>query len=154
MIFIAPLTQKIYAQNTAGNIKAIHALFDEMNRHDTMAIASFFDDSARLESPNWEGAEKGKQGVITVYSRYFKGTPDYSFTITNIVAGNDAVVVEYTFGGTFSNPEPGTPNYMYNKKYVLKASTRYTFKHNKITAAVSYFDQVAFLRQVGFFDQH
>lgn len=125
-----------------------------MNRHDSIAVASFFDDSSKLESPNWEGFEKGKQGVATVYSRYFKGTPDISFTITNIFEAGNEVIVEFTFGGKFSNPEAGTPDYMRNKVYTLKASTRYSFSYNKIIAAKSYFDQVAFLRQVGFFDQH
>jgi len=134
--------------------QTIQALFNDMNKHDSVAIASYFADSARLESPNWEGQEKGKQGVTTVYSRYFKGTPDLQFSISNIVSSNNTVVVEYTFGGKFSNPEAGTPEYMRNKTYMLKASTRYNFKNNKIIFATTYFDQVAFLRQVGFFDQH
>ena len=28
---------------------------EAMNRHDTNALASFYADSARVESPNWEG---------------------------------------------------------------------------------------------------
>lgn len=147
-------SQHAVAQTAEHNIQLVTALFDKMNKHDTVAIAGFFSDSAKLESPNWEGQEKGKQGVTTVYYRYFKGTPDLQYTITNIVVSDDAVVVEYTFAGTFSNPEAGTPEYMRNKKYVLKGSTRYNIVNHLITYSVSYFDQVAFLKQVGFFDPH
>jgi len=142
--------QQAVAQKNTGNEGLIRGLFEAINRHDSLAVANFFDDSARLESPNWQGQEKGKQGVTTIYSRYFKGTPDIRFIITNMVEGDGAVVVEYTFGGKFSNPEPGTPAYMNNKTYLLKAATRYNISHNKIVYAVSYFDQVDFLRQVGY----
>lgn len=143
------------ATQTAGhNIQLVTALFDKMNKHDTVAIAGYFSDSAMLESPNWEGQEKGKQGATKVYSRYFKSTPDLQYNITNIVARDDAVVVEYTFAGTFSNPEAGTPEYMRNRKYVLKGSTRFNIVNHLISYSISYFDQVAFLRQVGFFDPH
>ncbi len=142
------------AQPASVNTKLIRDLFDKMNKHDTTAIGSFFDDSAKIESPNWEGVQTGKQAVVTVYSRYFKGAPNMQFNITNITATDDAVVVEYTFGGQFTNPEPGTPEYMRNKSYTLKSCTHYNIAHNKIIAAISYFDQVSFLRQVGFFDPH
>jgi steroid delta-isomerase-like uncharacterized protein len=140
-------------KKAATNTKLINALFKAMNQHDSIAIAGFFADSATLESPNWEGTQKGKQAVTTVYSRYFKGTPDLTFNVANMVACDTVVVVEYTFAGQFSNPEGSSPAYMKDKKYSLKGITRYNIHGGKISAAVSYFDQVAFLRQVGFFDQ-
>ena len=143
----------LQTNKTAGNIAMVNALFGAINKHDSLAVAVFFTDSATLESPNWEGVQKGKQAVVTIYSRYFKGTPDLQFKITNIIATDTAVVVEYTFEGQFSNPEGSSPAYMKDKKYSLKGSTRYNIANNKITAAISYFDQVAFLRQMGFFDQ-
>jgi steroid delta-isomerase-like uncharacterized protein len=136
------------------NTNLIKVLFKAINDHDSVAVAGFFSDTAKLESPNWQGTQVGKAAVTTVYSRYFKGTPDITYTITNMVATNNAVVVEYTFAGQFSNPEGGSPAYMKDKKYSLKGCTRYNMVGGKITASVSYFDQVDFLRQMGFFDQH
>ncbi len=138
---------------TITNINFVKALFAAINKHDSIAVAAFFGDSATLESPNWEGVQKGRPAVVTIYHRYFTGTPDLAYYITNIVATDTAVVVEYTFAGKFSNPEAGSPPYMKDKQYSLKGSTRFNMAHHKITAAVSYFDQVAFLRQVGFFEQ-
>jgi hypothetical protein len=62
--------------------------------------------------------------------------------------------VEYTFGGTLSNPEAGTPEYMKDKKYMTQGCVIFVLKGNKIVKETNYFDQVAFLRQVGFFDQN
>jgi len=49
---------------------------------------------------------------------------------------------------------PFTPDYMRGKKYSLQNCTRMSIMNGKITWQVSYFDQVAFLKQVGFFEQH
>ncbi len=138
---------------TIPNITFVKALFTALNKHDSIAVAAFFADSATLESPNWEGVQKGRPAVVTIYHRYFKGTPDLAYDITNIVATDTAVVVEYTFTGKFSNPEAGSTAYMKDKQYSLKGSTRFNIAHHKITDVVSYFGQVAFLRQVGFFEQ-
>jgi len=42
---------------------------------------------------------------------------------------------------------------MKGKKYTLNYCAILTISKNKITKETDYFDQVAFLRQVGFFDQ-
>jgi len=153
-IIVAAFPLYGFTQNATANTKLVQDLFDVINKHDSIAVGAFFDDSAKLESPNWEGVETGRRAAITVYSRYFKGTPNIRYTITHVVATENEVVVEYTFAGKFSNPEGGSPEYMKDKEYLLKGSTRYNISHNKITNSVSYFDQVAFLRQVGFFEQH
>ena len=143
-----------FTQYVTASIKLVQDLFAAINKHDSIAVGAFFADSATLESPNWEDVETGRQAAITVYSRYFKGTPDIRYIITHIVATDNEVVVEYTFAGKFSNPEGSSPDYMKDKEYSLKGSTRYNISRNKIINSISYFDQVAFLRQVGFFEQH
>jgi len=152
-ILAASLCGKAQTNKTATNIAVVKALFAAINNHDSIAVSTFFADSAILESPNWEGVQKGKPAAITIYNRYFKGTPDLAYTITHLIATDTAVVVEYTFAGKFSNPEGSSPAYMKDKHYSLKGCTLFNVAHHKITAAVSYFDQVAFLRQVGFFGQ-
>ena len=132
----------------------IDAHFKAMSRHDINAIASGYADSAEVYSPNWEGAKKGKAGITEVYSRYFKSTPDLSFTVTRVILAGEHVVVEYTQSGMLSDPEGSSPAYMKDKKYTLKCCAIFTIKDGKIAHETDYFDQVAFLRQVGFFDPH
>jgi len=140
----------VYSQSS----KLIDDHFKALASHDVKAIATGYADSAKVYSPNWEGAKTGQAGVTEVYSRYFSSTPDLAYKVTNVINAGDNVVVEYTSGGTLSNPEGATPAYMKGKKYLLNYCAIFTVKNNKIIKETDYFDQVAFLRQVGFFDQH
>jgi steroid delta-isomerase-like uncharacterized protein len=134
------------------------ALIDEhfkaINNHDIKTIVSEYAADAQTFSPNWEGAKAGPDGVTETFGRYFKSTPDLSYTVINTITAANAVIVEYTFTGTLSNPEAGTPDYMKGKKYTFQGCAVFILKDNKIVKETNYFDQVAFLRQVGFFDQN
>jgi steroid delta-isomerase-like uncharacterized protein len=134
--------------------KLIDDHFKAITGHDVKAIAGGYDDSAKVSSPNWEGAKTGPAGITEVYSRYFASTPDLAYKVLNIINAGESVIVECSFSGTLSNPEGATPAYMKDKKYTLNACAVFVIKNNKIIKETDYFDQVAFLRQVGFFDQH
>jgi steroid delta-isomerase-like uncharacterized protein len=133
--------------------KLIEDHFKAMSNHDVKAIVAGYDDSAKVYSPNWEGAKTGTAGVTEVYSRYFTSTPDLTYKVTRSIDAGENIIVEYTSAGTLSNPEGATPAYMKDKKYSLNICVIFTIKNNKIIKETNYFDQVAFLRQVGFFDQ-
>jgi steroid delta-isomerase-like uncharacterized protein len=141
------------AQSSSTTSRIARAWLDDLNRRDTLALAALYADTARLYSPNWEGAETGPAGVRGIYRRYFSSTPDLQHEMTHLIATDSSLVIEYTFRGTLSNPEGATPAYMKGKKYELQAITRMDLRGGKIAGQVSYFDQVAFLRQMGFFDQ-
>ena len=133
--------------------KLIDDHFKALTAHDVKAIAAGYADDAKVSSPNWEGEKSGQAGITEVYTRYFSSTPDLTYKVNNIIYAGDNVVVEYDSGGTLSNPEKGTPDYMKDKKYSLKYCAVFTIKNGKIIKEADYFDQVAFLKQVGFFDQ-
>ena len=127
--------------------------FKALIAHDVKRIATGYADDAQLLSPNWEGTKVGVTGAAEVYTRYFSSTPDLVCKVVNVINAGENVVVEYTSGGTLSNPEAGTPGYMKGKKYMLNYCAVFTIKNNKIIKESDYFDQVAFLKQAGFFDQ-
>lgn len=133
--------------------KLIGDHFAALSKHDVKAIVNSYADSAKVYSPNWEGAKTGTAGITEVYTRYFASTPDLSYKVGNIIYAGDNIVVEYTVSGTLSNPEGATPAYMKDKKYTLNYCAIFATKNGKIVKETDYFDQVAFLRQVGFFDQ-
>ncbi len=157
VISLIALTGLFLSQCTADKKNSLQdiitAHFEAMNRHDTIAISKFYSDSATLESPNWEGTKKGPAEAREVYSRYFISSPDLKYTISHILSTENEIVVEYESHGTMMHLEDGGPAYMLGKTYTLKNSTRFEIKDGKIMKSVSYFDQVAFLRQVGFFEQ-
>ena len=148
-ILVFSAATSVYAQQS----RLIDDHFKALSQHDVKAIASGYADSAKVFSPNWEGLKTGKAGVTEVYTRYFSSTPDLFYQVDNIIYAGDYVVAEYTSGGTLSNPEGNTPDYMKGKKYTLKYCAIFLIKDGKILKETDYFDQVAFLRQVGFFDQ-
>ncbi len=143
------LCNTAYSQAT----KLIDDHFAALAKHDVKAIAVGYADDAQVYSPNWEGVKTGPAGVTEVYTRYFLSTPDLSYKITHTIDAGENIIVEYTCGGTLSNPESGTPAYMKDKKYSINYCAIFTVKNGKIVRETDYFDQVAFLRQVGFFDQ-
>ena len=137
----------------ADNRKIALAWIETLNKHDTITLTSFYDDKVQVESPNWEGIKTGKEVVRNTYSRYFASTPDLEHELQNIIATDSAIVIEYRSFGTLSHPEQNTPDYMRGKKYTLQNCTRMDIRNGKITRQATYFDQVAFLKQMGFFER-
>ncbi len=128
--------------------------FDALNKHDVNALVKLYSDSAQLESSGWEGRAKGHEAVREKYGRYFATSPDLKYTINNMVLDNgNSVVIEYTSSGTMVNLEKEVPDYMRGKPYTLKNSTRLEFLDGKVVKSVTFFDQLSFLQQMGFFDQ-
>jgi steroid delta-isomerase-like uncharacterized protein len=123
-----------------------------LNKHDTVTLSALYSSTAQITSPNWEGKKSGRDEIRQVYSRYFTSTPDLQHVISNIIATDTTVTMEYNFSGTLKTPEKNTPEYMRGKKYSLDACTIMTIHDGRITKQQTYFDQVAFLRQVGFFE--
>ena len=144
-----------YSQGNSAmeNKKLVMSWIQAINKHDTNAIGAYYDDRAQLESPNWEGTKTGKQAAMEIYGRYFLSTPDLRYELSNLIITDSALVVEYMSYGTLMNLEKNTPAYMRGKQYALKNCTRMDMRNGKIMKQASYFDQVAFLRQMGFFDR-
>ncbi len=145
------------ASSSISQIAATNSLVSRwilfLNQHDTIALSALYADSAKLQSPNWEGIRTGRSVVRETYSRYFTSTPDMQHKIMDIIATDSAAIIEYFFEGTLLHPEKNTPGYMLGKKYKLAACTVMNIRKGAIISQQTYFDQVSFLRQVGFFDQ-
>ncbi len=132
---------------------AITQHFNALKKHDVDAIVAGYASDAKMYSPNWEGVKMGSADIRIVYTRYFSSTPDLTYEIKNIINADSEIVAQYTASGTLSNPEGETPAYMKGKKYSLNYCAIFILQNNKIVQETDYFDQVAFLKQVGFFDQ-
>jgi len=154
LLIVALYSCKKHAKPISPLIDMVNKKFDAMNRHDTNAIAKLYDDSALIQSPNFEKTEIGPKGARAAFGRYFITSPDMMYTISRILTGDSSVTVEYTFAGTMRHLENSVPSYMLGKYYSLKSCTVLEIHNGRIIADITYFDQVAFLRQVGFFDQH
>ena len=128
--------------------------FKLLNSHSIQGLAAEYADDAQIFSPNWEGAKIGPSGISEVYTRYYKTTPDLTYTVNNVIKAGEKVIVQYSWGGTMAKPEAGQPAYMEGKKYLLQCCVIFVIVNDKIIKETNYFDQVAYLKQVGFFDNH
>jgi steroid delta-isomerase-like uncharacterized protein len=146
--------QHARGQNAEANRKLVMNWLSILNQHDTNSLVRLYDEHVSLESPNWEGVLNGSAEAKTVYSRYFTSTPDLKNDLTNVILTDTCAVVEYISTGTLEKNETGVPDYMRGKRYTLKNCTRLDIRNGKIIRQVNYFDQVAFLRQMGFFEHH
>lgn len=150
IIFFALLVQIAKAQTT----DLISEHFNLLNNHNINGLANEYAIDAVVYSPNWEGPKIGPSGITDVYTRYYKTTPDLAYTVTNVIKSGDNIIVQYSWGGTMAKAENGELGYMEGKKYTLQCCAIFIVKNNKIIKETNYFDQVAYLRQVGFFDKH
>ena len=98
-------------------------------------------------------SEQGDQLPEKLTAGIFISTPDMQHKIIDIIAADSAAMMEYYFEGTLLHPEKNTTGYMLGKKYKLAACTVMNIRKGEIISQQTYFDQVSFLRQVGFFDQ-
>lgn len=143
-----------YSQDKSKLIQLVKRKFQLMSRHELDAAASMYSDSARIASLGYREIQIGPAGFKSVYSRYFTGSPDLSYTITRIIPSKHTVTVEYTSTGTIRHVEQQASDYMIGKTYSLKNCSILDFRNGKIVSEMTYFDQVSFLTQVGFFGQH
>jgi steroid delta-isomerase-like uncharacterized protein len=136
------------------SMEIVKERFEAFNKHDLQNMHVYYTDSATLETSSLEKPQKGVPAIREAYSRYFAASPDLKYDITRIYcSGDTAVIVEFNSTGTILKREAGVPEYMQGKKYTLKNFSVFDMRNHKISAERTCFDQVAFLRQVGFFEQ-
>ncbi len=151
--FFLFITATLSSCSNSNSKQLIQHHFNSLIKHDIKQVTADYDPKVQVTSSGWEGIHNGISEVGTTWKRYFRSTPDLRFDIGNVYFSSDSIaVVEYTQSGTLSTPEPGEPAYMIGKKYLLNTCTIFTFRNNKIVTESTYFDQLSFLRQIGFFD--
>lgn len=113
-----------------------------------------YDPSVQVTSSAWAGIHNGTREMMFDYARYFQETPDLKYDIEHVYFSADSIVtVEYTTSGTVTNTGKDTPLAMIGKKYILNNCTIFTIRDNRVVKEATYFDQFAFLKQMGLFDQ-
>lgn len=137
--------------NIAQQIVQHH--FEALNSHNLDELTKDYASDAKIRSASWDGNNIGPSAIKDAYTRYFHTSPDLKYTITDMICSDTSAVIAYTSTGTMTNLEGGSPAYMQGKKYTLNNCTVMHIKAGKITDEATYFDQVAFLRQMDFFNQ-
>lgn len=132
-------------------IQIVNAHFRFLNAHNIDSIAGQYSGDAILSSVNFDTLYVGSSGIKSAYTRYFKGSPDLHYSVSHIFSNDTSVAAEYESTGTMGQESP-VPDFMRGKRYTLKNCAIFTIRNGKIIRDATYFDQVSFLRQMGYFD--
>ncbi|MBC5773583.1 nuclear transport factor 2 family protein [Pontibacter sp. KCTC 32443] len=145
-----PETATIATESTdAAAVKVMHQMFEAFNSHDLAAMQTLYADSVVFMSPEMEKPVVGAHHVKTIYGPLFEMAPNVKDEVKHYIHSNGEVAVEFVSTGTIENISPDDPAQMKGKTFELKIFARLKVKDGKIIEDVSYFDQMAFLKQVG-----
>ncbi|MBB6610414.1 nuclear transport factor 2 family protein [Pontibacter sp. Tf4] len=133
----------------AETVRVMQAMFDAFNRHDLVAMQALYADSAIFISPEMQEPVIGAHHVKTIYGPLFEMAPNVKDVVLHYIHNGDEVAVEFVSTGTVENIGPNDPAEMKGKNFELKIFARLKVKDGKIVEDISYFDQLAFLQQLG-----
>ncbi len=146
-----------YQDRVRDSIKMVRLVdkkFDMLNHQDVEGASEFYSDSAQIRSIGYPDTLVGPEGFQIVYRRYFTTTPDLHFSLIRCIVAGKTLVVEYQTSGTVRHVEDPASSYMIDKHYTLDNCTIMDIRDGKIVSEMTYFDQVSFLRQVGYFTRN
>ncbi|MEJ8801869.1 nuclear transport factor 2 family protein [Pontibacter sp. H249] len=131
-------------------VQVMQQMFEAFNKHDLEAMAALYADDAVFTSPEMIEPKKGKAAVAEIYGPLFEMAPDVQDEVKHyIYNGKDEIAVEFLSKGTVENIGPNDPPHMKGKEFELKIFCRLKVKDGKIIEDVTYYDQLAFLQQLG-----
>jgi len=133
------------------NIQIARTSFDSLNAHDLDANDRLQSDDVKFEGPGAAGtlnraqSRAYTQGFLTAF-------PDLHFDVTQIIAQDDYVVVNWKGVGTHQGPlvtPSGNSIPPTGKKSTVPGSSTFEIKHGKIVSSRIYWDMVTLLGQLG-----
>lgn len=140
--------------NTEDNIRAIGRSMDAYNTRDFEGFARPFAKTATYHSPNLPEPLKGREEIRQHFAEHPPIFPDTHVEIERSFGQEELVCAECIWTATHKGPLPGPdgqPIPATNKSVRLPIVVVYRFKEGQILEAREYWDQVAFMTQLGLF---
>jgi steroid delta-isomerase-like uncharacterized protein len=124
--------------------------YDAFNRNDMDAAEACFDPDAVARDPG-AGEKRGAKEWRAYGETFKQAAPDARLTLRSAIEGADRIAVEGTFSGTFTAPlqtpqGEAQPN---GKAFSIDYVDVFRISGDRITEQTTYYDQVAFLTQMG-----
>jgi steroid delta-isomerase-like uncharacterized protein len=140
--------------NVDENIRKVERSLEAYNRRDFEAFASPFMEAATYSSPNLPEPLKGRQQISEHFAHHPESFPDTHIQIERSFGQSNWVCVELTWTATHQGSLLGPDDTMIpptNKPVRLLIAAVYRFDGEQIAEGREYWDQVAFLTQLGLF---
>jgi len=123
-----------------------HTYFDAWNRRDPAAIVATFAEGGTYSDPTVPPL--AAEAMTAYTSGLFAAFPNLSFEVVSAAqTGNQSVATQWMMHGTNTGPLAGSPPT--GKAVALPGADFITVDGDKIRAVQGYFDQKAFLEQLG-----
>jgi steroid delta-isomerase-like uncharacterized protein len=127
-------------------METVRRLYEEyLNQNRPELLASLVSEDVVLHTAT---EERGIAAYAALTDRLRVAFPDMQFTICDLIANDDRVVVRWTMDATHSGPLVGIP--ATGKRVQQRANVIYRLADGKIAEGWAVMDQAGMLRQLGF----
>jgi steroid delta-isomerase-like uncharacterized protein len=143
-VWLVGLVPEVGAQNSE---KIAKDLLDAWSSHNTEKTLSFYTDDCILEDLAFGGVKRGKGEVRDYINITFVMFPDVNFKVTSTFCSGDWCASEWVMSGTHKGDAPKLP--ATGKNFAIRGVSIIELKDGKIKRESEYYNQTAFLQQVG-----
>jgi steroid delta-isomerase-like uncharacterized protein len=122
---------------------------DLINAHDVEAIAALYADDGVLSDPT--GEYRGREEIVQYWQGFFQAFPDINGRDEFKAESGDTAINEWSASGTNEGPletPEGTIDAT-GKRLTIRGCDVITVRDGRITSHRAYYDQLAFLTQLG-----
>ncbi len=152
----APPGASSAAATNDSMMKAYREYKAAWNRHDVAAATSYYRQNGTLNNPAAGGQVSGP-ALAGWMQALFTAIPDFKIDIVSAdPVGNQKVADQWVIKGTWTQPFPAGPlagMKPTGKSFMVPGAGYYEWKDGKMVSATHYFDQLAFLTQIGVIGQ-
>ena len=122
---------------------------DAINAHDAEAIGALYADDGVLSDP--AGEFRGLEAIVQYWESFFTAFPDLSGRDEFKAESGDTAINEWSASGTHSGPleTPEGTIPATGKQATLRGCDAITVRDGRITSHRVYYDQLAFMTQLG-----
>lgn len=131
------------------SVKTVEKMFAAFNRRDADAIATLYAENVYADAPDFPQPKRTRAEVAEHYREMFRQSPDIHDDVKSITASGNRVFVEFISTGTMENPSTEMPPSVKGKKFSLKIASILELENGKIVRDITYYDQLAVLKQMG-----
>lgn len=133
------------------SLRVIEEIENVMNARDWGAWESLHAENVILHSPDSPEPTQGREKVKAWYMAFTDGFPDLDVKSLRHFGQGDWVVGEYSVTGTHTGPLPGPEGEIppTNKRVTMASATVYRVAGGQVAEIHEYFDQLAFMAQLG-----
>jgi ketosteroid isomerase-like protein len=124
-------------------------LTELINTHDAQAIGDLFAEDGVLVDPS--GEFRGRAAIVEYWEGFFRAFPSMSGADTFSAESGDTAINEWTASGAHEGPLDGPEGTIEptGKTVTIRGADAITVRDGKITSQRVYYDQLAFMIQLG-----